>query len=87
MHERFVLDVWYVDHWSLALDLQILLATARWIVAADRDAPSNAPDPFFERLLGTPVPAACDPKAASSPAGGEGVTGGEGIASAGRMDA
>lgn len=22
--ERFVLDVWYVDHWSLALDLKIL---------------------------------------------------------------
>jgi lipopolysaccharide/colanic/teichoic acid biosynthesis glycosyltransferase len=26
--EKFALDVWYVDHWSLALDLRILAATA-----------------------------------------------------------
>ncbi len=26
--ERFRLDVWYVDHWSFGLDLQILLLTA-----------------------------------------------------------
>ena len=25
--EKFTLDVWYVDHWSLALDLQILMRT------------------------------------------------------------
>jgi sugar transferase EpsL len=25
--ERFALDVWYVDHWSLALDMRILLRT------------------------------------------------------------
>lgn len=25
--EKFALDVWYVDHWSLALDLRILLLT------------------------------------------------------------
>lgn len=25
--EKFVLDVWYVDHWSLGLDLKILLLT------------------------------------------------------------
>lgn len=25
--ERFALDVWYVDHWSLALDLKILVMT------------------------------------------------------------
>jgi sugar transferase EpsL len=25
--ERFALDVWYVDHWSLALDLRILVRT------------------------------------------------------------
>ena len=25
--ERFKLDVWYVDNWSLGLDLRILLAT------------------------------------------------------------
>ncbi len=25
--EKFALDVWYVDHWSLALDLRILAMT------------------------------------------------------------
>jgi lipopolysaccharide/colanic/teichoic acid biosynthesis glycosyltransferase len=25
--ERFALDVWYVDHWSLGLDLQIVIKT------------------------------------------------------------
>jgi lipopolysaccharide/colanic/teichoic acid biosynthesis glycosyltransferase len=29
---RFVLDVWYVDNWTLLLDLKILLATARHVV-------------------------------------------------------
>lgn len=28
-NERFKLDVWYVDHWSLWLDLRILALTAR----------------------------------------------------------
>lgn len=28
MPERIALDVWYVDHWSLGLDLRILAATA-----------------------------------------------------------
>jgi sugar transferase EpsL len=31
--ERFQLDVWYVDHWSLALDVKILLTTL-WKVFA-----------------------------------------------------
>jgi lipopolysaccharide/colanic/teichoic acid biosynthesis glycosyltransferase len=31
--ERFALDVWYVDHWSLALDLKILLKTIAAVVA------------------------------------------------------
>jgi len=26
--ERYVLDAWYIDHWSLRLDLKILLLTA-----------------------------------------------------------
>ena len=30
--EKFALDVWYVDHWSLTLDLKILLQTIRKIV-------------------------------------------------------
>lgn len=34
--ERIILDVWYVDHWSLWLDLKILLKTA-WIVLVTRE--------------------------------------------------
>jgi lipopolysaccharide/colanic/teichoic acid biosynthesis glycosyltransferase len=30
--EKFALDVWYVDHWSLALDLRILLLTLARVV-------------------------------------------------------
>jgi len=33
--ERFELDVWYVDHWSLALDLRILLRTAAKVLVAE----------------------------------------------------
>lgn len=32
LSERFKLDVWYVDHWSLGLDLRILAMTARDVV-------------------------------------------------------
>lgn len=34
--ERIVLDVWYVDHWSLWLDLKILLRTL-WCVVVTRE--------------------------------------------------
>jgi sugar transferase EpsL len=30
--ERFELDVWYVDHWSLSLDARILALTARMVL-------------------------------------------------------
>jgi sugar transferase EpsL len=30
--ERFRLDVWYVDHWSLGLDLKIVLMTVRSVL-------------------------------------------------------
>lgn len=30
--ERFRLDVWYVDHWSLGLDLRIILKTVRSVL-------------------------------------------------------
>jgi len=33
--ERFELDVWYVDHWSLALDLRILLRTGVRVIVGD----------------------------------------------------
>jgi lipopolysaccharide/colanic/teichoic acid biosynthesis glycosyltransferase len=33
--EKFALDVWYVDHWSLALDVRILLETVRAVLARE----------------------------------------------------
>lgn len=33
--QKFSLDVWYVEHWSLWLDLQILLSTVRKVLAGD----------------------------------------------------
>lgn len=33
--EKFALDVWYVDHWSLALDARILLLTAWKVLRGD----------------------------------------------------
>lgn len=33
--ERFALDVWYVDHWSLGLDLKIVARTIAKVIAAE----------------------------------------------------
>jgi lipopolysaccharide/colanic/teichoic acid biosynthesis glycosyltransferase len=33
--ERFDLDVWYIDHWSLWLDLRILLRTMRTVIGGE----------------------------------------------------
>ncbi|MGC3996846.1 MAG: sugar transferase [Anaeromyxobacter sp.] len=47
---RLALDTWYVDHWSLGLDLRILLRTA-WQVIRRSDARSTEDGP----QLGFPV--------------------------------
>jgi len=46
--ERFALDLWYVEHWSLALDLRIVARTA-WTIATRRgvNAPGAATMPEF----------------------------------------
>jgi lipopolysaccharide/colanic/teichoic acid biosynthesis glycosyltransferase len=33
--ERFAQDLWYVDHWSLGLDLKILALTVRKVLVGD----------------------------------------------------
>ena len=51
-HERIELDLWYVEHWSLRLDLRILAATVRLLRAARAStaaapaAGANAPGPL-----------------------------------------
>jgi len=57
--EKFRLDVWYVDHWSLALDARILAATVWRVVARSGiSAEGHATMPEF---MGTPPgPASVD---------------------------
>jgi lipopolysaccharide/colanic/teichoic acid biosynthesis glycosyltransferase len=46
--EKFALDVWYVDHWSFALDLRILARTALALLRRDGiAAPGAATMPEF----------------------------------------
>jgi sugar transferase EpsL len=51
--ERFALDVWYVDHWSLGLDLRILARTVRVVLARRGvSAPGAATMPEYLRSAG-----------------------------------
>jgi lipopolysaccharide/colanic/teichoic acid biosynthesis glycosyltransferase len=49
--DKFALDVWYVDHWSLRLDLQILWATVAKVVA--RSGVSAAGEATMSEFLGS----------------------------------
>lgn len=51
--EKFALDVWYVDHRSLALDLEILARTA-WKVVA-REGISHAGQATMPEFMGSPA--------------------------------
>ncbi len=50
-NERFALDVWYVDHRSLALDLRILLLTVRKVFS--REGISQPGQATVERFRGS----------------------------------
>lgn len=53
--ERFKLDVWYVDHWSLWLDLKILWLTVTKVVKRDGiSAAGHATMPEFRGRSGLP---------------------------------
>lgn len=49
--QRFELDVWYVDHWNVWLDLKVLARTALLVVR--REATSPAEGEIMEEFLGT----------------------------------
>jgi lipopolysaccharide/colanic/teichoic acid biosynthesis glycosyltransferase len=52
--DKFKLDVWYVDHWSLWLDFKILLLTAGKVMRRDGiSAPGEATAPEFLGTGGT----------------------------------
>lgn len=48
MSDRFALGVWYVDYWSLGLDLAILLLNAQRVAGGCGVGPpaTDEPDPF-----------------------------------------
>jgi len=50
--EKFALDVWYVDHWSLALDAKILAATIGRVLR--RHGISQAGEATMSEFLGSP---------------------------------
>lgn len=50
--DKFALDVWYVDHWSLGLDACILLRTAASVLR--REGISNGRDATMPEFMGTP---------------------------------
>lgn len=52
--EKFALDVWYVDHWSLMLDAKILAMTA-WKVLR-RDGIANAEAATMPEFMGPAAP-------------------------------
>ena len=64
---RLALDVWYVDHCSLALDLKILLITVVKVLRREGITPEDQPTmPRFDECRGCPA----TPEAASSGAHG-----------------
>jgi lipopolysaccharide/colanic/teichoic acid biosynthesis glycosyltransferase len=70
--EKFALDVWYVDHWSLALDAKILVATAATLLRKkDISHGSYATMPEFLGYDGKATPA---PEYRGSPTSGANCT-------------
>jgi lipopolysaccharide/colanic/teichoic acid biosynthesis glycosyltransferase len=62
---RFRLDVWYVDHWSLALDAKILALTL--LRVAQRQGISFAGDATLFKFLGSAPPPALSPRVEPAP--------------------
>ncbi|MFN8035805.1 MAG: sugar transferase [Acidimicrobiia bacterium] len=59
--ERLALDVWYVDHWTLALDLQILGRTLRQVVRREGiSQDGHATMPRFEGTISAGADVACE---------------------------
>jgi len=50
--ERFQLDVWYVDHWSLGLDVRILALTAKMVVTGAGVPPADYDFPEVRMPVG-----------------------------------
>ena len=53
--ERVALDVWYVDHWTLGLDLRIIALTAKQVVGRRDVRPTQNPEEIGFPFRGKPV--------------------------------
>ncbi|HVR85849.1 MAG TPA: sugar transferase [Planctomycetota bacterium] len=51
--ERFRMDVWYVDHWSLVLDIKILLLTVKRVLSRSGVRPPG--EATMREFLGSPA--------------------------------
>jgi lipopolysaccharide/colanic/teichoic acid biosynthesis glycosyltransferase len=49
--DRFKLDIWYVDHWSVGLDLKILAATVKIVASGQGADMGKEPPPNFQERL------------------------------------
>jgi sugar transferase EpsL len=49
--DRFKLDIWYVDHWSVWLDLKILAATVKIVASGQGADMGKEPPPNFQERL------------------------------------
>jgi lipopolysaccharide/colanic/teichoic acid biosynthesis glycosyltransferase len=45
--DRFALDIWYIDHWSLRLDLMVMKQTVGQVILGKGLPPRSAPDYAF----------------------------------------
>ena len=54
-HERIELDLWYIEHWSLRLDLRILAETGSAAGHAARASTAGRPEAGARRRLATPL--------------------------------
>jgi len=67
--DKFSLDVWYVDHWSLSLDVKILLLTFWKVIMREGiSQPGHATAPEF---MGSQVEMPTSQNTPSSPSEGE----------------
>lgn len=63
--ERFRMDVWYIDHWSLSLDVKILFKTAHRVLSRSGvTAPGEA---TMTEFMGNPAPAPRSARCPKSP--------------------
>jgi len=68
--DRLALDTWYVDHWSLWLDLKILAMTAYQVIRREDVSTTQSIELGFPLAVpGQPPPAAGEPAARASEAG------------------